>query len=178
LITADGTREAERVVIRDREGRVRMDMGTWKDGSPRLLFAGASGTPRLELKVGADEAPFIELLDENMKVRLSMDVGTTGPTLSVRDKDENPRVVMMLGKDGSPGLSLQDESGKHRLLAGLVGNNMSGLTFTDSNEKGRMEVGINKDGLPVLSFMDKDGVVRFEIHLDKEGNPATFRTRP
>jgi len=178
FVTVDGTREVERVVIRDKQGRVRMDMGTWKDGSPRLLFAGASGTPRLEIKMGANEAPSIDLLDENMKVRLSMDVGTLGPTLSVRDKDENPRVMMMLAKDGSPGLFLHDVSGRLRLMAGLESNGTSKLTFSDSNEKVRIVLGINLDGLPALGLTDTEGAVRFQIHLDKDGNPVATRTRP
>ena len=178
LLTVDGTREAERVLIRDKAGRVRMDMGTWKDGSPRLLFAGASGTPRLEIRVGADETPSVELLDEKMKVRLSMDVGKLGPTLSVRDKDANPRVMMKLAKDGSPGLSLHDVSGRFRLVVGLEGNGTSRLTFSDSNENVRMVVGINKDGEPALGLTDTKGAVGFQIHLDKDGNPVATRIRP
>ena len=178
FMTADGDRVPERLVIRDKEGRVRIDMGTWKDGSPRLLFAGASGTPRLEIRVGAGDVPSIEMLDEDRKVRLSMDVGETGPTLSLRDKDEKPRAMLMLGNDGSPGLSLHDVTGGLRLMAGLEGNGTSKITFSDSNEKVRMVVGINKDGLPALGLTDATGAVRFQIQLDQDGNPVATRTRP
>ena len=89
FITSDGTREAKRVLIRDNDGRIRMDMGTVKDGTPSLLFAGASGTPRMEIRVDADEAPVMQMRDEGGKVRLSIAVGREGPTLSLNDKDEN-----------------------------------------------------------------------------------------
>lgn len=178
LLIDDGTREAEHIIIRDKEGRARIVMGTWKDGSPRLLFAGASGTPRMELRVGSEETPAIELFDETGDVRLSLDVGTLGPSVSVRDKDSKSVARIMLGKDGSPGMSFDDENGRQRLLAGLGANGTAILSFAGLNEKGRIMLGVDKDELPFLTMMDLNGKARFEIHLDKEGNPSATRSRP
>jgi hypothetical protein len=178
FVTLDGTREAKRVLIRDKDGRIRIDMGTWKDGTPRLLFAGASGKPRLEIRVGTDEAPMMEMLDESGKVRLSMVVGKEGPTLNLNDKEEKARLTMMSAGDSMSGVVLYDMRGKLRAMLSIEENGSPVLRFTDSDEKPRMAIVVDTDSLPSLGMIDKDGKIRFAVQLDKDGNPVGLRTRP
>jgi hypothetical protein len=65
---SDGTREATSLLIRDQQGKVRMDLGTWKDGSPRLVFADRGGTIRLEVGVRGDDSPKLALYDAPEKL--------------------------------------------------------------------------------------------------------------
>jgi hypothetical protein len=63
FLMSDETREAERLVILDKQRKVRVDIGTGPDGTPRPILAGESGTPRMWISVGEKEVPKIELLD-------------------------------------------------------------------------------------------------------------------
>jgi hypothetical protein len=178
LFRVRGVHEADQILILDKDHRVRMDIGTWDDGSPRLLLAGASGTPRMEIRVDADEAPVMQMRDEGGKVRLSMAVGREGPTFSLNGKDENARLMMTLAGDSVPSVVMHDVRSKLRALLSIEENGSPMLRFTDSDENPRMAIVVDKAGLPSLAMIDKEGKVRFAVQLDKDGNPVGTRTRP
>jgi hypothetical protein len=173
----DETREAQRLVILDKQRRIVMDLGTWSDGTPRLLLAGQSGTPRMELSVGKDEVPGIELLDGDRNTRLSMTVEKTGPTLKLTDKNGVARLVLILAEKGEPSVSLLDGKGKFRAHLSVDADNSVHFGIADSAEQVRLGLGVQKDGLPGLGLLDKDGKLRFEISLEKDGNPILTRPK-
>ena len=71
FVMNDGSHEAVRLLVRDQEGRVRMDMGTDPDGTPRLLFFGDGGKVRLVAGVLKGDAPMLWLKDAEGQNRVS-----------------------------------------------------------------------------------------------------------
>jgi hypothetical protein len=173
FLTTDGTREAERVVIRDKEGRIRIDIGTWPDGNARLLLIGVGGKPCLELGVGSGDAPMLSLLDREGKSRLHLSVDEFGPALSLRDQGEAARQSL-----DARSLSLHDSNGKRRMVLLVDDTESTSLSLLDDKEKRRVAVGVSKDGTPRLGVLDEEEKLRWELHLDREGTPVLVRPRP
>jgi hypothetical protein len=117
FLMSDGSHQAQRLLVRDKDGRVRMDMGTDPDGTPRLLFFGEGGKVRLVAHLAEGDAPKLSFADEGGRTRLLLGMDEDGPSLVLMDKDRLPRVSAMVHADGSPLLQLDDKDGKTRLAA-------------------------------------------------------------
>jgi hypothetical protein len=172
LITNDGIREANGLLIRDANDKVRMDLGTSSDGNPRMLLVGANGEPQMEIGLrngastvqllGGDKAGMLMLADDNAL------------NFSLKDKGGTSRLMMTLGANGDPSVSLHDSKGELRAQLFDDSDGSLRLQMRDSGMRIRIGLGVNKDGLPTIGFLDTEGKIRFEIHLDEHGNPRSF----
>ncbi len=79
--------EAERIVVRDAQGKARM-----------------------VLAVG-DEGPALTFMDQNGKLRAHLGVTKEGPALDLLDATEHPRAELMLADDHGPTLNFYDAKG-------------------------------------------------------------------
>jgi hypothetical protein len=87
LLMWDGSHEAERHLIRDKERRVRRDIGTDPDGTPRLLFIGEGGKVRLIAHIGTGDTPNPSFADKEGQTRLLPGMHEDGPRFPT-ERDE------------------------------------------------------------------------------------------
>jgi hypothetical protein len=110
------TVEAERFVLRDKEGKTRMEL-TIEDGTAVQSFYDAHGNAHLQLAVAADGSPALYLLDSEDEPRLCLEILQDGSaTLTGYPKvDKKPRFSLSIDADGSIDQGYFDRDGKHRL---------------------------------------------------------------
>jgi hypothetical protein len=161
FLMSDRTHEADRLLVRDKDGNARMDLGTNSDGTPRLLFQGRDGKVRLALHLVEDDSPTIWLGDKGGKNRLSMTVNEDGPAMDLKYQAGAARVRMTVNRDDAPRLAVSDKDGKYHLwMMHTDPDGTSRFDLLDKNQKFRMTIGLEKDVVPALGFMDQDGKVR------------------
>ena len=74
-------------------GKARAVLSVLADGTSSLSFGDQNGKSRFALGVLADGAPQLALLDQNGKERLLMSVGTSGPSVVLRDENQDRAVL-------------------------------------------------------------------------------------
>jgi hypothetical protein len=121
LLVASGARrpaeprvlEAERILVRDEAGKVRITLAAWPGKMPVLTFLDEANRVRMTLSVRDDGSPAISLNDRNGSVRL---MATSQPddsaSLSVFDRDGKIRIAVNSNLSGAPRLSFHDATGK------------------------------------------------------------------
>jgi hypothetical protein len=123
------TVEADRFVLRDTAGHVRMDLNVSR-GQPVLI-----------------------MLDDHEKPRLVLGLDNQGPAISLADERGRERAVMRVYRDRSVFLF----RGKNpRAGVELVAADLSGLTMFDANAKRRISLNLERPG-GSLAFLDADG---------------------
>src|SRR5579883_2725578 len=101
------TIEAERFVLRDKQGEARAVLETARDGAPRLALRDKDGTDRLALLVCPDGAPMVNLCDHEGKIRLEILVTHDGdPDLNFLDEEGAIRLNLGVARSGAPELGL------------------------------------------------------------------------
>jgi hypothetical protein len=122
------TVEADRFVLRDGAGHVRMDLNVSR-GQPVLV-----------------------MLDDQEKPRLVLGLDDKGPAISLADERGNERAVMRVYKDRS---LFQFRGRNPRAGVELVGADLSRLNVYDGNAKRRIALSLDRPG-GSLSFLDAD----------------------
>jgi glucose/arabinose dehydrogenase len=107
------TVRAERLILKDRQGRTRGSMSTGEDGSAMLMLADASEVYRVTVAVGSKGSPVVLL----------------------RDAEGRPRAALTTEPDGSPVLRFTDASGKARIVVVSTAKEGPVLMTTDAEGK-------------------------------------------
>ncbi len=115
MLIAGGARqaktvEAERFVLRDQDGKTRMELGTDDRKAVALFLLDQEGNKPISLGVTANGRPAMGLSQAGGKRSLTLaftPIGTAGLTLY--DKDLTPRVQVYTAPDGTPALEIRDE---------------------------------------------------------------------
>src|SRR5438034_1530300 len=127
------TLEAERFVVRGRDGRQRAVLAA-TDAQGRagglLLFSGEGAQPRLSLGV-IEESPDITLYSGS------------GAALQ-------KRTILTAREDGSPGLQLMDGNGTVRVALALTPDGSAALAFNGVDGKPRAAIGVTRGYGPGL----------------------------
>lgn len=161
--TPPGTVEAERFVIKGKDGRIYGEMGivanpTLKTESARLTFRDAAGTTRLDLELGTD--------------------GT--PDLSFRDQDGRTRVALNPSAEGSSLLNFYDKAGWGQLTLGAwpdaAGVKLYGPSVGGGGGSDHGGLLVNRDGSTRLNFftpgpLRAQGVEMVNLGVDERGRP-------
>src|SRR5262249_9028970 len=144
LGTAPKLIEAERFVVRDASGKMRVLLGDTGTGVPALIFfderektrallgiradsglaqlvlADSQGAERAAVGVGRDGAPFVALLDPDGKSRAMMRIAPDGePFLALFDAAQKRRAALLLDITGAPLVALADADERPRALLGM-----------------------------------------------------------
>ena len=104
------TIEAERFVLRDQDGKTRMELGTDDRKAVALFLLDQEGNRPISLGVTANGRPAMGLSQAGGNRSLTLaftPIGTAGLTLY--DKDLTPRVQVYTAPDGTPALEIRDE---------------------------------------------------------------------
>jgi hypothetical protein len=104
--------EAEQFVLRDSGGKMRGELSTRVDRSPKLWLYDEAGVRRLEVSLLSDGTPGLRLLDRNEQIRATFGVVEGEPSLTLRDRDGRDRVTIILLANGEPSLFLRDKEGR------------------------------------------------------------------
>ena len=104
--------EAEKFVLRDKDGRQRGSWGVDPDGSTALSLRDKDGKERGIWVVSPEWGTALILCDPDGKLRGDWTVRPDGSTrLSLRDKDGRQRGGWAMLPDGTASLSIYDEQG-------------------------------------------------------------------
>jgi hypothetical protein len=119
--------EAERFIVRDKDGKVRLWMGMNPSGTPSLT-----------------------LFDKDQKSRLMMILAPDGkPEIVLRDESGRGGVGIGSTRDGAMVLSISDKDGRAYVSLSLAPDGKSALTFRKQGET-RLEIAVSPDGTPLL----------------------------
>lgn len=99
--------------IVNKEGKVRATLSLWDGEHPALIMGDDQCDRRTSLAVYGKERTGLTLYGEDCKRRVALEVQSDDlPTFVLRDHLDNPRVQIVLNKDGSPLVRLLDSNGK------------------------------------------------------------------
>ena len=110
------TVEAEQFVLRDADGRMRGELSTRVDHSPKLWLYDEGGVRRMEVSLLSDGTPGLRLLDRKEQIRATLGIVEGEPSLTLRDRDGRDRVTLILLSNGEPSLFLRDKDGRAVLV--------------------------------------------------------------
>jgi hypothetical protein len=98
--------------------------------------------------------------------------------LSLADKDEKPRAIIVVANEGSPILSLQDEQGRRRFsLATSKEFGGSVVNLMDTDGKIRLCMSVRDDGgVPTFDLRDKDANRRIILGVMADGSGTLARS--
>ena len=185
--------ELERLVLKDKAGRVRAELAVQDDGSAGLTLKDREGRDRLEMSIAADELVGYRIFDKNHnqrfetgfypdgEMRLDFEDGNGIQQISLKTDAEhdsalsflnkNEKTRLTLGSDAHEvsGMNIYDVEGRRRLTA-VVGGPQGGLGIEVYNERTERIINLgNKDRAHGLSLFDGQGKPRFGVGVFDEG---------
>ncbi len=99
--------------IVNEEGKVRATLSLWDGDHPALIMGDDHCDRRASLAVYGKARTGLTLYGEDCKRRVALEVQSDDfPMFVMRDHLDNPRVQVVLNKDGSPLVRLFDANGK------------------------------------------------------------------
>lgn len=138
LLSRSRELRAEKFVVTDPQGRVRVELGTDRDGSPTLAFRDPNGRNHVTL------------------------VGRSGGdgTLSFYDKGQ-VRMEMAASPGGRASVDLYDRGGRSQAGLYLWGDSTAGVSLWNGDEA--VELAAQPDGLAGLTISDAAGRVHGKL---------------
>jgi hypothetical protein len=110
--------EAERIVIKDRAGKVRAAFGVMdSSGSPGLVLYDPEANANVVLNLGADQEPGLWLYNKD-RLRGALTVKGDRSLLELFDKENHRRLVLGVYHDSKPGMELYDDKDNLRAAIG------------------------------------------------------------
>ncbi len=171
------TVEAERFLLRDKQGRMRAILDMAPDRGPILAFYDEKGKNRIVLDMDQQGNPALNLFDErgNSRTALGVELPKRGVGLSVYDENNNPRVILgtthedwsslcLYGRGAAPG------EARIKLSVSPVGGEAN-ATFYDEESKARVALGLmGEQGTdPALAINDKNQKQRISLGIQPNG---------
>jgi hypothetical protein len=138
------TIEANKLILRDRRGRLRV--GLTPDAG--LVLLDHKQRPRVELSAIHDSAA-LKLFDPTRQRRVELTEVSDGAVLAISDCSEHPRVTLLGVSQDGPSLSMVDGNGATTMAVSSDGPN---LVLLDSKQ-GRGTLEVTQDG-PHLILAD------------------------
>jgi hypothetical protein len=168
--------EVGRLVLRDRHGRIRGELGCTDDGVSRLALHDGRGTVRALLAVGEEEGPVLVLSDRNGKIRASLTLAETELPLPFSSTDAAGGTAWKkadLGQRSFAVMTLSDEIGNPRLKLSVTsgdGPAAIGIYRGDDSPMAQLTSDIeNKDSAFIL--YDSKGTPCIHAGVSAEGQP-------
>jgi hypothetical protein len=144
LLTAAGnqakvekTVEAERFVLRDRNGKKRAELLV-EEGRVVHSYFDRGGNPRLQMGVEDNDMVEFVVLNKQGKIRFDLSVDPDGEVSLCEygaENDGKPRIVLRVDRGGNPAQSFIDNKGEERIGLVIAPDNSAGLTIWGKNKK-------------------------------------------
>lgn len=153
--------EAEQLVLKDANGRIRGALLTTKGGAVRFGIFSKDGytknpTPLIDLGVGSDNLPYLFFFGNDGHKRFSVVVDDIGGALGIIDRNKKIRAILKTKRDFSPSLTLSDKDGKDRAIFELDANGDPRIQLFDRYGQARGLLGLAKD-IPGIFLNDEQG---------------------
>lgn len=132
--------EAERFVLRGRDGKVRATLRELADGRAVLAFSDRQGTGRLLVGTNDHDEPSISLLGN----------------------DGQDRLVLVIDPEDTANVALRDAGARPRIILGVRPAGEAVQTFFGHDGRGQLELAISRDGTPRLRIQNQGGRVLFK----------------
>lgn len=134
----------------------------------RLEVVGTDGAARAVLSAETDHHTFLQILNDNGKPGVDLNVTVNSPIMRVADS--NGESLAVLADYGGGGLTIFDQAGCIRGTLWCNAGAESQLTLYDADNP-RASIGLNKDGDPEVALADRSKTVNAAIRL-KGNNEA------
>lgn len=177
--------EAEAFYLRDKDGVVRVALGTNDSNDAFITFANASGTQTAWITVAADGGATMNVSEVSSKSRTVIRPGvvstnggdgqrgaeigviaTDTPAVVLRDATGDPRVELRIDPDNCPEFALYSPMGTPAVCAGASDSGASLLV-------GDIQTGpsclVSASPLPSVSIVDSNGLNRVAIGIREDG---------
>jgi hypothetical protein len=159
------TLEARRLVLRDREGRIRVELGTEPTGSC-LSLLDDRGRRRIRLRAMNDGTAVLRIeagtLAEDTRRVVDLKVPPDGwSSLTFADARGTERLALGLGYDGEPRLRMYTENGGSRVVLGSDRSGRADLVIHDEAGAQRAVVRSAPGGAASLELLGGDGITTF-----------------
>jgi hypothetical protein len=187
------TLDADRITLRDKDGKIKLLLEVSDKGEPSLKLFGSRESPEIEASVSQKDGsliyvnspigkggirilsnPFgssqVDMTDQRDKMRLSLLVAgqpQDSAELAVYDADERQRLILTVLKDGDSDIYMMDEDRKRRIGIGLSQANESSIDFADKNTVHRMRLSGQNDGSVAIRFQNEKGEATSQIPISK-----------
>jgi hypothetical protein len=187
-VAGKGTKvvEAQRFVVRDRDGNVRGEFGYTDEHSVTLRILDGKGKNRIDLRVDVLDSPLFTLRDRKDMARITLGIDPRTAMLDnwaliFSDGDGKRQAELSTDEGGPKGLEarwvktklvLFDDRGKERVDLGVHENGAPGLSLWDANSTLRAWLALREDRAPILTLSDESGVSRLSL-----GNELIETTR-
>lgn len=157
--------EAEKIVLKDPEGKTRAIWGPSQEEGYSLAFYDANGRGRLVL--GVDETgPNLGFMDAGETPRIILTMTLKGyPALSLLDTNRKARAELVIGAEG-PYLGLYD--GSHKKVRAKLALSAKDPLFMFTGLNGKPSAVLSENS---LALMDKDGQFRAMLIVASDGTP-------
>jgi hypothetical protein len=185
-----GIVEAERIVLRDKVGKIRAVLEVKEDGTPRLALFDREANEGVELAVDSQVGSSLGLwckqgassiwaLANNAgaaHVNLTVEDGqdlrllSSGKDINLAELSLGPsagpsQISLACAKGRSAGIEFDAVNGKEapRIEMGTLPDGSVGLTVTDKDERPRLVLGAKTDGSPYLDLLDRNKDHLFQV---------------
>jgi hypothetical protein len=161
--------EAERFVLKDKDGKVRARLSTAPDGSPMLALLDAQGRDHLMLHGSIDDTATLSFYDHGQP-RVTLSSTNTGAAgLNFYDKHDRSATGLYLWPDSTTGLGLRN--GELGIELAAQADGLAGLSVVDQSGKVWGQLGALPQGVQHGSPLRLDNRPPFR-------DPATPTTEP
>lgn len=156
---------APRLDLADSEGRSIASVAVTEDGGAELRLNAMDGNPRVRLAVLGNGAPRLDFtMEQDGRSLASLGLSPDGwPDLRLSGKDGSGRGSVMF-VDGSPRLFLEDKEGKSNALLASASEKSSLVLYKD----GKPRAGLGLNGLDLLNA---EGQHRAKLEIMESGEP-------
>jgi hypothetical protein len=152
LLGRERVAEAERFVVKDRQGRVRAELGTDFEGEPRLALRDVEGREQVTL-VGRDGSDGSLAFLESGQLRMRLGTfGGGGANLDLFDHSGRSRAGMYLWPDSTVGLNLRN--GEQAVDVAAQPDGLAGVSVADARGRVHGRVGSLPEGVAVRTPSD------------------------
>lgn len=135
-----GVVEAERFVLKGRDGKTRATLREMPDGRAVLAFFDRQGANRLLVGTNVHNEPVVGLLGH----------------------DGQDRLVLVLDPEGIAKLNLRDDGARPRIVLGVRPGGEAVQTFFGHDGHGQLELAISRDGAPQVKIQSPGGRTLFK----------------
>lgn len=163
--------EAERFVLRDRDGKARAELFVDPDdGLAGLLLTTPDGETPIALAARPDGNAALGFRDKDGNDRGGLAVVPDGGmALMLKSQRETPRIALTIPADGTARLGLADGDGKTRAHLLVGADRTTTLDFWDTTGKARLTQGVSGTDRPALTFWGPDGTPRAQLQTNEDG---------
>ncbi len=148
--------QAERIIIRDKDGNERVRVGVGSNGAAYLSLKDMGSNGGIDLVASSEGQPYLDVWNK-AQGHLMLVAHADRMAVDFRDKNRVGQIALKIEKgDGTQYLSFRKE-GKGNLSLGLHEDGSGGLAVTDLSSHRRTELWQRNDGGPVLQVYDSKG---------------------